>query len=268
MAIQVSLEDHTGNVKREAKLSEAATVEQLLQAIIPTLKLPLVNAAGRPITYYLAHNNRRLPEHDTLSSAGVQAGDTLSVVPQMVAGACSDLSAYEQPLVVLSGRGERRVPVSGFPSGSQVAASLPALQICWSPAVLQQILEHARSQPGEEVGGLLVGQVYAEQARFLVRIEGVLRARYTLASRTSLVFTDQTWLDLLQQRRGCTDLLVPGWYHSHPGHGIFLSDADLFLHRHFFADQPWYLALVVDPSSEDWGVFGWEDGEIRRCTCR
>ena len=94
MAIQVTLEDHTGNIRKQAKLSESAAVEQLIRAIITALKMPVTDSAGRPITYYLAHNGRRLQENDTLASAEVRASDTISIVPQMTAGAFLDSDLF------------------------------------------------------------------------------------------------------------------------------------------------------------------------------
>src|SRR5215469_5572410 len=86
MAVQVVIEDHTGNVRHPVRLSETATIDRLIRAIITTLNLPITDPAGRSITYYLAHNNRRLQDNDTLASAEVREGDTLTIVPQMTAG--------------------------------------------------------------------------------------------------------------------------------------------------------------------------------------
>src|SRR6266852_5543492 len=86
MAIQVTLEDHTGNINHRAKMDENAEVGQLIPAIITSLRLPIVDDAGRPITYHLSHNNRRLEEDETLGSAEVQSGDTLVFMPEMSSG--------------------------------------------------------------------------------------------------------------------------------------------------------------------------------------
>ena len=40
---------------------------------------------------------------------------------------------------------------------------------------------------------------------------------------------------------------LAGWYHSHTRSGIFLSEADLELHRRFFREN-WQVALVFRPS--------------------
>jgi proteasome lid subunit RPN8/RPN11 len=55
-----------------------------------------------------------------------------------------------------------------------------------------------------------------------------------------------------------------GWYHSHPGLGVFLSGTDIFSHSSFFASEPWYIAVVIDPVSREFGAFSWDHGEISR----
>jgi proteasome lid subunit RPN8/RPN11/molybdopterin converting factor small subunit len=267
MAISVMLEDHTGNIRQEAKLSETAEVARLIRAIIMKLKMPVTDSAGRPITYYLAHNNRRLQENATLQSEEVQDGDTISIIPQFTAGTQFDNStSYVQPLVVLDGIPDHRLPYKGLPINHAVDFSTRTTQVWFDPNTLKRVWKHARSDLTNEIGGVLLGRVYEENGSFFVKVEDALEAQHTVASLTALTFTDQTWLDLIERQRRQADLLMIGWYHSHPGFGIFLSESDVFIHRHFFCHQPWYLALVVDPFSGDWGVFGWEDGETKLCS--
>jgi hypothetical protein len=59
---------------------------------------------------------------------------------------------------------------------------------------------------------------------------------------------------------------IVGWYHSHPGFGVFLSEHDIFIHRNFFSD-PNQVAWVFDPHSDEEGCFVWQDGEIVRLQC-
>lgn len=47
-----------------------------------------------------------------------------------------------------------------------------------------------------------------------------------------------------------------GWYHSHPGFGLFLSDYDAFIQQNFFG-APGQVALVVDPVEGCLGWFQW-----------
>jgi hypothetical protein len=50
-----------------------------------------------------------------------------------------------------------------------------------------------------------------------------------------------------------------GWYHTHPGWGVFLSGPDSFICRNFF-NRPLDLALVIDPCRQDRGFFQWTGG--------
>jgi len=46
------------------------------------------------------------------------------------------------------------------------------------------------------------------------------------------------------------DKKIVGWYHSHPGFGIFLSEYDLFIHRNFFtAPGRWPSSRTPRPAS-------------------
>ncbi len=224
MAIEVIIEDQTGNVRHPAKLSETATVDRLIRAIITTLKLPITDPAGRPITYYLAHNNRRLQDSDTLSTAEVGQGDTVTIVPQMTAGASFKKadSASAQTLVVLDGPPQRQLPQVGFPQGYLVDARSSSTLISFKPETLSRVWTQAKAHPGREVGGIMIGHVYEEDGLFLVIVEQILEAKHVMAGLTFLTFTDETWLDLLKRRQTYMNSLVTGWYHSHHGSGIFL----------------------------------------------
>jgi hypothetical protein len=59
------------------------------------------------------------------------------------------------------------------------------------------------------------------------------------------------------------DLRIVGWYHTHPGHGIFLSDMDIFLHESFFG-LPWQMALVYDPQSGQESIFDASEGKSHK----
>ena len=48
--------------------------------------------------------------------------------------------------------------------------------------------------------------------------------------------------------------IIVGWYHTHPGFGIFLSNMDAFIHENFFS-FPWEPAYVFDPQAETDGFF-------------
>ena len=54
---------------------------------------------------------------------------------------------------------------------------------------------------------------------------------------------------------------IVGWYHSHPGFGLFLSEYDSFIQENFFID-PNHVALVVDPLEGSLGWFVVRNGKV------
>lgn len=122
------------------------------------------------------------------------------------------------------------------------------------------IYDHVFAHPGSEVGGVLVGARLGEGRALLA---GSVRADLAEGDLTSLTFTQDAWAEIHAAiERDHAGSEIVGWYHSHPGHGIFLSGHDEFIHKNFFAD-PSCLALVIDPIGGREGLFGWEDGELR-----
>lgn len=53
---------------------------------------------------------------------------------------------------------------------------------------------------------------------------------------------------------------IVGWYHSHPGHGLFLSQTDLDTHMRFHQFSPFAVSLVADPQSGEFGTWIYENG--------
>jgi hypothetical protein len=53
---------------------------------------------------------------------------------------------------------------------------------------------------------------------------------------------------------------IVGWYHSHPGHGLFLSQTDLNTHMQFHQFSSQAVSLVVDPNSQEFGIWIYEAG--------
>ncbi len=129
------------------------------------------------------------------------------------------------------------------------------------PAVRTEIYEHVFSSPDAEVAGVLVGPPRDDGP---VVIEGRIEARDADNQVASVTFTHESWASIYEQLESeFTGLGIVGWYHSHPGFGIFLSDHDLFIHQNFFPGKR-QVAYVVDPLSAREGFFGWEDGEIEK----
>jgi proteasome lid subunit RPN8/RPN11 len=53
---------------------------------------------------------------------------------------------------------------------------------------------------------------------------------------------------------------IVGWYHSHPGQGLFLSQTDVETHMQFYQFSPYAVSLVAEPQEEEFGIWIYENG--------
>ncbi len=126
------------------------------------------------------------------------------------------------------------------------------------------ILAHARSNAEVELCGVLVGDLFRDEDGPFLVITDVIRGRAAKQGDTSVTFTHSTWEQIHREMDAKhAGRRIVGWYHTHPGFGVFLSEVDLFAHRNFF-DAAWQVALVVDPKADQVGLFFWKDGQVVR----
>jgi proteasome lid subunit RPN8/RPN11 len=176
-------------------------------------------------------------------------------------------NSHEERQIILGPLEELIQTIPGRPPMWPTDAALPSSspEVLFCRSAWQSITQHATSESQHEVGGMLFGEVYADAECYFVVATVALPARWTDAGPAHLKFTGQSWLDILYtQREEYPETCMVGWYHSHPGWGIFLSGSDLFIHRNFFNHRPWYIAVVVDPHSETYGCFRWQGDLIQR----
>jgi proteasome lid subunit RPN8/RPN11 len=140
----------------------------------------------------------------------------------------------------------------------KIKAQAPSLVI--NSDVLRRIRQHARSQSKTEVCGILVGRDQNGRLEIEACIPGVNAAQ----AGTHVTFTQDTWEHIYKIKdKEYPEERIIGWYHSHPGFGVFLSDHDTFIHQNFFS-SPQQVAWVYDPHSDEEGCFGWVNSRIER----
>ena len=126
--------------------------------------------------------------------------------------------------------------------------------------VLRQIRQHARSCSKTEVCGVLIGS----EDKNSLTIEACISGANAAQAGTHVTFTQDTWAHIYQTKDAkYPDHRIVGWYHSHPGFGVFLSDHDTFIHKNFFS-SPLQVAWVYDPHSDEEGCFGWAGQRLER----
>jgi proteasome lid subunit RPN8/RPN11 len=124
-------------------------------------------------------------------------------------------------------------------------------------------VERGAGDTTREVGGVLVGELLRDDAGPYLRIETTIDALHAEEKGAELTFTHATWEHIHKEMDARPGKRVVGWYHTHPGFGVFLSDRDQFIHTSFF-NLPFQVALVYDPKSREHGLFTWRDDEVVR----
>jgi hypothetical protein len=139
------------------------------------------------------------------------------------------------------------------------------LHIFLTEAILSEVVAWSNTDLHHELGGVFVGEMYVWKGVNWVDIVGYVKAHHYENTAASFKFMPDTWSAIsreVEQKWG--DRVKPGWHHTHPGYGIFLSGYDQFIHNNFF-NVPGMFALVVDPRAGSLGFFQLKGGKIRPC---
>lgn len=128
--------------------------------------------------------------------------------------------------------------------------------LVWIEASAEHAMEnHVVSEPSTEVCGVLVG-MHGENAEGpFTYVTRAIEGKHADQRSASVTFTHDTWdyiHEVLADEDGPRDIV--GWYHSHPGFGVFYSSHDCFIQQNFFG-QAWQVGVVLDPSDGSRGVF-------------
>jgi proteasome lid subunit RPN8/RPN11 len=117
---------------------------------------------------------------------------------------------------------------------------------------------HAQKDISREQAGILCGHAYVDiDGAHYINVTAAIAVN-TLADSVHFRFQKDSWQQVWEELEGSYNIL--GWYHTHPGMGVFLSPADLRTQELYFA-APWQIALVLDPVRLEIGVFCGREGK-------
>lgn len=137
------------------------------------------------------------------------------------------------------------------------------VRIFLAAEALEEMNRHAAGEMDHEIGGIMVGTVVDGPGPVVI-VENVIRGTHMTHTRGSVTFTHESWSEINRTiDTQYADKKIVGWYHSHPGFGIFLSSYDLFIHQNFFA-APWQIAFVTDPKARSCGFFVWQGSQLEQ----
>jgi len=125
----------------------------------------------------------------------------------------------------------------------------------------ERMLNDASRDTTREHGGILTGEAYKDPGgQYFVLIKDAIAATDSQGSSTHLQFRAESWKPVWDHLQLNPSVQILGWYHTHPGLGVFLSGTDLRTQRLYFA-SPWNIAVVIDPIARRIGYFFGENGK-------
>lgn len=151
---------------------------------------------------------------------------------------------------------------------AELTGSIPDnehIKIYIEQAALSGIEQHLSSDKNNELGGVLTGyNCKLHSGESFIIIKNFIKAGFTNSSVSRLTFTHQTWEQINNELENkFPDEIILGWYHSHPGHSVFLSDYDVFIQKNFF-NLEFMVAYVFDPTITQRGFFFWNGDKIEK----
>ncbi len=161
---------------------------------------------------------------------------------------------------------EKEIKLRDFPLDSEYFGkngNEDDLKIFILSKTLNQIDGFLSGDMNNELGGVLVGDVCRnrEKKNFIL-INNFITAKHSNSTLSRLTFTHETW-DYINEARenDFPSSKILGWFHSHPGHTVFLSNYDLFIQENFF-NIDYMVAYVFDPTIKERGFYHWREGKI------
>jgi proteasome lid subunit RPN8/RPN11 len=149
---------------------------------------------------------------------------------------------------------KKDLPRESFPGGD-VTPEEGELRVSVDKKVYAEVMSHAKEEPDIEICGVFLGRVKDDGRGAFLHIERSVRGENAKGQGAQVTFTHDTWNHIYKEQDKTSPRLdIVGWYHTHPGFDIFLSEHDKFIHSNFFS-SPTQVAYVYDPHQGTEGFF-------------
>lgn len=116
-----------------------------------------------------------------------------------------------------------------------------------STKALKKAVEHAKANPEKQVLGFLIGRMKDYTLIIEDSITNEVESSKT-SSRMSPLSIAKIADEIIHQKIPGN---IVGWYHSHPGYGVYMSRIDAETQSKLQQFSPYIVALVIDPSSDE-----------------
>jgi len=236
-------------------LPDDVASSDLAARVAEVMKFPKTGPDGNEISYlFVAVGGVRLAPGATLAELPAMTRPRFRIVPEIAANSHIDGDQrITDPGITRMGEQRALVHDSGL--------DLP-VDVLMDAAAHREIERLAQISGVVECGGLLVGDIEVEAKKRVVHVRAVIPAAGAPAGSSEIRFNGAAWESMLRVRdERYSEQRVIGWFHTHPGWGVYLSDADAFIHEHFFP-HPNMTAYVLDTRTGRDSFFCWQDGRI------
>lgn len=133
-------------------------------------------------------------------------------------------------------------------------------RIFFATEAYDEMKRHANLTSEVELGGVLIGDVCHDKQGNFLKICGIIPGEHANNYGAQVTFTHETWQHINEVKdKKYPDKRIVGWYHTHPGFGVFLSDMDKFIQDNFF-NLPYQIAVVIETKEMLEGCFIWREG--------
>lgn len=118
-----------------------------------------------------------------------------------------------------------------------------------------------------ERGGVLLGNLYYDEVDgeriTYTAITDAMPAEEAQAGSTHVEFDGAMLSKVMEEaneyiKKTGQNTRIVGWYHTHPGFGVFMSGTDQNTQRQIYGTD-WHVAIVFDPIRRDYGIFYGKD---------
>jgi proteasome lid subunit RPN8/RPN11 len=162
---------------------------------------------------------------------------------------------------------ESEVPEEDLPPKSLLATSTggrqeASFQVYIVQSAYADIWRHINETPSIESGGVLVGhpfKTFDGQTTFVVVTAAIPQHSDNRSVAHFTVGPTEIAAARARMEHKHAGLIPVGWYHSHPGHGVFLSGQDMTIVRSIY-NASWNIAMVLDPRQRTEGIFVGPEG--------
>lgn len=156
---------------------------------------------------------------------------------------------------------QQQVSFEEPPDFFEVGSEEPGLRIYLRYDLFRALDEYAVRDTSRELAALLVGQVQeGGQGGNCIVVEDAIEIG--VADEREGRFSPRVWQHARRvARTRYANKVIVGWYHTHPGTGLDLSQEEREVHKSFFPEA-WQVMYVVDPVSRDRNFYRCQENRL------